>query len=181
MIKRENKTYKQIFLLAVDMLDKNQKFSIKTLQSGLKIEKSTAVKVVAGLFCMGAVSQIDEKNYEFFGDKVDVDAVRDKQDLFENYFFIKEDDKFFGTNALKTYLSDVLMHAIKLGVLSTSLSLIFMQKKMGLSGERAREIFDILHTINFIENEVDFYAPNRQKFCLGYDGYDRLYDRVEKL
>lgn len=174
-IRRENRTFAELIAAAAAIGGKKGKLSESSLRRGLKVFFPTAVKVLCAFEIAGALGERKGRNFAFRADGTAVFG--DKGGEREDYFPLAETDADFAKVGFKGYLAGTLLPAIKIGITYGSLSVVFLERKMSVGYERAREVYDLIAAAGLLGGD-DEINPGRKLMRLTPSEYDALYERV---
>lgn len=174
-VRRENRTFAELAAAAADAGAKKGKISERALRRALKVFYPTAVKVLAAFELAGALGECKGGKFEFIADRVP--SSKDGGGEREEYLPLAETDDDFRKVGFKGYLTGTLLPAVKIGITYGSLSVVFLERKMSVGYERAREVYDLVAAAGLLGGD-DEINPGRKLMKMTPAEYDVLYGRV---
>lgn len=179
-VKQEKKTFGEIISGAASLGMKHGKVGVKDLQKQLHIEYPTAVKAVCALFAAGLIGERIKKDHAYVSDKTKERALFDGCAKCGDYLPFVEGDADADKLDTYSYMEGVFLPALKMALMFGSVSIIFLQRKLGVVTERANELFDLMQAAGLL-GEEDFYNPGRVQVRFTHADYDRIALSMEAL
>ena len=174
-IRRENRTFAELVAAAAVRGEKKGRLSESALRRELKVFYPTAVKVLCAFEIAGALGERKGSNFDFRPDAAAVWGGKGGEK--EDYLPLAETDSDFKSVGFKGYLTGTLLPAVKIGITYGSLSVVFLERKMSVGYERAREVYDLIAAAGLL-GEEDEINPGRKLMKMTFSEYDALYERV---
>lgn len=174
-VRREERTFAELVVAAASIGESKGKLSERALCRALKVYYPTAVKVLAAFELAGALGECRGGKYVFLSDRASV--MKDGGGEREEYLPLAETDVDFRKVGFKGYLTGTLLPAVKIGITYGSLSVVFLERKMSVGYERAREVYDLVAAAGLLDGD-DEINPGRKLTKMTPAEYDVLYGRV---
>lgn len=174
----ENRTFREIFLKALELGKRKGVISEKSLERELKITYPTAVKTLCAFEFLGALGEEGKKGFAFEISPQAEKRILETEHNNSEYNMLAEPDRYFKGIGRGGYMRETLLPAIWLGLQYHSLSVRFIQRKMNVVAERANELMDIISAMGLL-GEGDEFNSDRRTLLLDSAAYDETYMRIE--
>ena len=175
---REKETFFGIIVASAALGERTGVVSPEKIASALKVKMPTAIKAYCALEVMGLLGEVTRKKRVYTGKAGESARIAARKEEFpQDYFPLVEDASAFSEVGAAGYIGGTLLPALKAGMMYGSLSVIFIERKLGVPYERAREIFDIIAAAGLLGDEDEF-NPGRRLMNFGFADYDALFARL---
>lgn len=141
---REKETFFGIIAASAALGERTGVVSPEKIASALKVKMPTAIKAYCALEVMGLLGEVTRKKRVYTGKAGESARIAARKEEFpQDYFPLVEDASAFSEVGAAGYIGGTLLPALKAGMMYGSLSVIFIERKLG-GALRARE-GDIRH------------------------------------